>query len=81
MGVEKGVGTCEYPTSTSSVDGHCFANALTALITAVVPCCTEFAYETPPHEDCPPQAGYTMASEVAPLWAFKIEVTTGPAEP
>lgn len=49
--------TCEYPTSTSSVDGHCLAYALTALMTAVVPCDTELAYETPPHEDCPPQAG------------------------
>lgn len=33
--------TWEYPTKTSSVDGHSTLKALTALAAAAVPCCTE----------------------------------------
>lgn len=73
--------TCEYPTRMICELGHFVWKVLTAVATAAVPCFAESAYDTLPHEDCPPQAGYTMASEVAPECLAIIMFTNVPADP
>jgi len=54
---------------------------LTAFATEVVPWLAELPSAMPPYDDCPPQAGYVIASKVEHGYELRIRLMTVLDEP